>query len=259
MRYLSFGHVHGLVRRDELLLDRFAAQSLVVQSRTIVRYLDVDLTALVKRPQQKQALFLFPRGAAYLWRLNAVIDAVAHEMRQRILDGFDDGLVEFGLLALHRDAHLFATAQRHVAHRPGKLAPNVADGLHAGFHDAFLQLGREQIQPLAGRQQFCVFGGIRILQDLVAQQDELAHAVHQPIELIHVNAHRAVAGALPRLLLDVQCIDHILGFDYSPLHQNLTQVARIPGVLLLHGFVYFTDLRCSSADENVPDIRRRLR
>ena len=39
-------------------------------------------------------------------------------------------------------------ASGQVADDARKLAPDVADRLHARLHDAFLQLGGEQVEPL---------------------------------------------------------------------------------------------------------------
>ena len=48
-------------------------------------------------------------------------------MRQRILDGFDDGFVQFGILSLHLDADLLAKLGRQVTHDTRELRPYIAD------------------------------------------------------------------------------------------------------------------------------------
>ena len=46
---------------------------------------------------------------------------------------------------------------RQIADHAGKLVPDVADGLHAGLHHPFLQLGGNQVQPLGGAEEAAVF------------------------------------------------------------------------------------------------------
>jgi hypothetical protein len=126
----------------------------------------------VKRAQEKQPLGLLSCLRSYFRRLNAVIDRVPHQVGQWIFDGLDDGLVEFGVLPLHFDPHLLAAPVRHVAHRTRELAPDIADRLHARLHHALLQFRSKQVQPLTGREQFAVFGGVGVLHDLVAQKNQ---------------------------------------------------------------------------------------
>ena len=126
-----------------------------------------------------------------------MIHRIAHEMRQRVFDRLDDRLVEFRLLAFHLDPSLLAAGQRHIAHRSGKLIPDASDGLHAGFHHAFLKFGRELVQALAGTEESAVFGRVGVLHDLVAEKNEFAHTIHQTVEQADINPDRAVARAGP--------------------------------------------------------------
>ena len=111
----------------------------------------------MKRAQRQQPSGIFPGGLPDLGTFDAMIHRIPHQVGQRILDGLDQRLVEFGLLALHLDPHLLAAVQRQIAHRARKLAPDIADRLHSGLHDAFLQFGRDQVEPLAGGQQAALF------------------------------------------------------------------------------------------------------
>ncbi len=74
--------------------------------------------------------------------LDAVVDGVAHHVGERVLDRLDDRLVELGLLALGLHPDLLAAGGGEVAHDSGELRPHRADRLHAGLHDALLQLAR---------------------------------------------------------------------------------------------------------------------
>ena len=99
-------------------------------------------------------------------------------MRKRILDGFDDGLVEFGLLAFHLDVYLLAATERDIAHGARELCPDIADGLHAGLHNFFLQLGSNQVHALANGMKAGIFPSARKLQQLITCQDQLANQCH---------------------------------------------------------------------------------
>src|ERR1035437_6105455 len=65
-------------------------------------------------------------------KVDAMVHGVAYQMGERVLDRLDDGLVEFGLFALHLDVDFLAATEGHVPHRAGKLAPDVSDGLQPG-------------------------------------------------------------------------------------------------------------------------------
>ncbi len=90
-------------------------------------------------------------GLAHLRRLDAVIERVADRMRQRILDGFEQALVELGVLALDLQAHAAAERLREVAHDARHLGEDVRDRLHARLHHGLAQVGRDHVE--AARQQ----------------------------------------------------------------------------------------------------------
>ena len=93
-----------------------------------------------------------PAARAGLGRLDAVVDRVADEVGQRVLDRLEQGLVELGLVALHLEADLTcrSCSPRSRTTR-GSLRPDVVDRLHARLHDALLQLAGDQVQPLRRR------------------------------------------------------------------------------------------------------------
>ena len=143
----------SLLGRDQALLYRLVADPRLIETGPVVRNLDVDLSSFMKRAQEQPALRIFPGGLPDLGVFDAMIHGIPHQVGQRILDGLDQRLVQFGLLALHLHPHLLAAVQGEVAHGTRKLAPDVADRLHSGLHHPFLQLGRDQVEPLAGGQE----------------------------------------------------------------------------------------------------------
>ena len=169
-----------------------------------------------------------------------MIDGIADEVGERIFDRLDDGLVEFGLLALHLNVDLFPTRRGQVAHHPGELAPDVSDGLHARLHDAFLQFGGDEVQPLGGVQEARILLRRGELQDLVPGQYKFSHQVHQLIQQAHIDTNVAVGkgrGACFRL--DLQSVLHGGGLGGTLFHKDFAEAAVVPFVLELQSLVDF--------------------
>ena len=131
--------------------------------------------------------------------LDAVVDRVADDVGQRVLDGLDDRAVELGLLADHLDLDRLVELTGQVPHDPGELGPDVVDGLHPGLHHPFLQLAGDQVEPLGWRAEPVVVGIGGQLDDLVAGQHQLTDQVHQPVEEGDVDPDRALGRTLALL------------------------------------------------------------
>jgi hypothetical protein len=156
-----------------------------------------------------------------LGRFDPVIDRVPYQVSKRIFDGFNNGPVQFGFLALHLDAHFLAAGEREIADRAGKLAPDVADGLHSGPHDFPLQLAGNQVHALRENLKPRVLGAIGKLQQLVTGQYQPAHQIHQSVQQIDPYADRFRRRVrIPRLQRPLRGED-ILRPDCTLLHQNL--------------------------------------
>ena len=147
-----------------------------------------------------------PRRDAVVGRLDAVVDGVADQVGQRVVDGLDDASCRARSRCpsiSRRD--LLAAGDREVADDARELVPDVADRLHARLHDALLQLGRDRFSRCAVPTKRGVLAGRAELQDLVAGEHELADQVHQLVEQADVDADRAVrdgaAGLLGRRLV----------------------------------------------------------
>ena len=131
-----------------------------------------------------------------------MIAGVANQVHQRILDGLDDGPVELRLGSVHLQADLLAEGHRHVAHHPRQLVPDHPDGLHARLHDALLQFGGDQVQPLRSRVERGILALGVELEDLIAGQHQFSHQIHQLVEQSHADADVRVrhSGRLCRVL-----------------------------------------------------------
>ncbi len=184
-------------RRDQPALDRLAAHAFRIDAAAVVADLDVDLAAFVEGAQRHDALARLAARRRGLRRLDAVIDGVADDVRQRILDGLDDRLVELGLLAEHLDA---GRPCRHAVARSRTTRGNLLQMLSIGCMRVFMT---PSCSSDVTRFKRCVAPanvGIELdgaeLQDLIAGQHELADQVHQLVEQADVDAQRGFGDGL---------------------------------------------------------------
>ena len=121
-----------------------------------------------------------------------MVDGVADEVGQRVLDGLEQGLVELGLAALHLQPDGLLQLHAEVADDARQLRPDVVDRLHARLHDALLQLAGDEVQPLRRADQVGVGLAGDVLHDLVAGEHQLADEQHQLVEQVDVDPDGAV-------------------------------------------------------------------
>src|ERR1700722_4559874 len=179
---LAIAHMAGLFGCDQPLLKRFGPDSFLIEARSIVRDLDVDLPSFMKRPQRKPPLLIFPRSLTDLGPFDAVIYRIPHDVGQRIFKRLDQRFIELRLFPLHLDPYLLAASQGKIADGTWQLAPDVADLLHARLHHSLLQLGGNQVESLAGDEEAALFRAIGKLQNLIPRQHQLTHQVHKLVE-----------------------------------------------------------------------------
>ena len=95
--------------------------------------------------------------------------------------------------------------------------------------------------------------------DLVAQQHQFSHPVHEPVEQADIDPNCAVNGALAAgLLLGIQGLNNILRFDGSLFDQDLADMSRVTRLLLLDSIMDIADLGGPAVDQDVAEIRYRL-
>ncbi len=255
---LTVAHRCRLVCGDQPVGDRLVADPGRIDAPAVVRDLDVDLTALVEGPQRQESLLGLARRASVLRTLDSVVDRVTHQVRERILDGLDDGLVELGVLALHHQLHLLAAGQGQVTHDPWQLVPDVADRLHPGLHDPFLQLGGDQVEALgrAGEAGVLLLGDQ--LDDLVAGQHELADQVHQLVEQADVHTDRGVSDAAA-VLLGLDGLVHRVRGGLALIDEDLAELARVTELLLARSQLDRLGGGEPVRDEQLTDARHQRR
>ncbi len=113
--------------------------------------------------------FGLSKSLANVWRLDAVVDGVADQMRERLGDLVDDPLVDLGLAAANGELDFLVERAREVANRPRKRVENRCDRQHGQLDDVLAQLFRDQVEPHA----------------VVAEADQkLAHAPGHRVERV---------------------------------------------------------------------------
>ena len=130
--------------------------------------------------------------------LQAMVDGVADQMDQRIVEPLDHRLVEFGFLADRDQFDLLAEIARQVVDQPPEAAEQLADRQHAHAHRGVAQLQREPLDLLGDRfHRDVVAGGGDLLQPRLGD-DQFADAIHQLVQPLGRNADGVGASWLPR-------------------------------------------------------------
>ena len=90
-----------LFRPQQAILERLLFDPRDVNPRPIIPDFDVDLAPFVIGTKGQYPLRRFARADPDLRRFDAVVARIADQVHQRILDGLDDGPVEFRLRSVH--------------------------------------------------------------------------------------------------------------------------------------------------------------
>src|SRR6185295_15446890 len=129
-----------IVRPDEAARASLGEDALRIHAAPIVAHFNTDVAAAMAHIETQMTDGGFAAPDAHVRLLDAVVDAVADEVHERIADLLEHRLVELGLLARHDELDLLAETLREIAHHAREAAENEADGQHAHAHDAVLQL-----------------------------------------------------------------------------------------------------------------------
>ncbi len=185
-------HARQGVPGHDAALDRHPRDLVRVYAGAVVGDLDDDVSTLVVGAEGQHALRRLAEPQPLLGLLHAVVDGVADEVGERVLDRLEKAAVELGLPADHGQPDLLAAGRGQVPHDPGQLGPQVIDRLHTGLHHRFLQFGGDEVEPLAGTQHRLVGDRADRPDQLVAGEHELADQPHERVQQVHVDADRRV-------------------------------------------------------------------
>ena len=159
-----------------------------VDAAPVVADVDDDVAAGVAGGDLERAGPRLARRDAVLGRLEAVVERVADEVDERVAERVDDGAVELGVLADELELDLLAELGRQVAHEAREAQEDGLDRDHPDLHDHRLQglRGARELLHRLAQAGHVGLGGERL--DVRAVHDELAHAVHELVEALGVDA-----------------------------------------------------------------------
>ena len=131
-----------------------------------------------------------------------MVHGVADQVAERVADLFEDGAVEFGLLALDDELDLLVEPDGHVAHDPREAVEDGLDRQHAQAGHLVLQLAGdagELLRVLVGlaRQRIVAQPRGQELGALLKSglvDDQLADEVHELVETRDVDADGLLGG-----------------------------------------------------------------
>ena len=118
--------------------------------------------------ENDRSLGIFPLAGTFIRGLDTVVDRVSDQVGQGIVDGLDNGFVQFDILADNGQIHLFVQHLGQITNHPRELVEYITYGLHAGKHDRLLQLRGHQVYALAHGLRIANISGGDGLQKLVA-------------------------------------------------------------------------------------------
>ena len=138
-------------------------------------------------------------GEALIGRLDAMVDGVADEVRERFAESVENALVEIGVFAGNFQRDVLAAQLGDVANNARKAAEELLDGNHADFQNAFVQfienarLKAESFGELGrarDRARGAVEFGERAMQHGFAD-DQFTDKIHDGVDARGIHAQSA--------------------------------------------------------------------
>ena len=202
-------------RPGQTAIYRFLQQLFPIQPLAVVLQFDDYVTPLVVCFQLYHSIFRLPCRLPFGGRFDAVVHGVAHHVRQRIYQFLHDILVQLGVLAHHLHLHLFVALASQVAHGARHALKGRADGHHAQRHGNLLDVVGNLAQLGDILAQLLVVGVEHqgILGDLGLGDYQLAHHIHQLVQLFGAHPHIALVPLfVDSVAAGLLCLlDHRLG------------------------------------------------
>ncbi len=164
----------------------------------VVLDLDDDVVALLEGVERDGADRRLAHRLALGARLDPVIDGVAHHVHERIAELLDDELVDLGLGAGDDQVDELVGVAADLADDARELVEDLPERHHAHLEDALLHRAEVPLEGAlealhVGRQLALDVLGAEPLHEARqrgADDGQLAHDVHQAVELVDVDAHR---------------------------------------------------------------------
>jgi hypothetical protein len=169
-----------------------------IEAGAVVGHLDDDVAALMVGLERDVADRRLALGNALVGHFDAVVEAVAHQVRQRVGDAFDQALVEFRALADGLQFDLLVELLRQVAHHAREAREHHRDRHHADRHHRFLHVARIAFELRQAVVQALELHRVehrgRLRQHGLGDH-QFADQVDQLVHLVDVDADRGFGGA----------------------------------------------------------------
>ncbi len=140
MEYVSIVHGGDHFRGRQAHGNGLALDLVNVEAPAVVAHVDEDLVAALVGVHGDMGRFrlakLFPLPGGF----NAVVNSVPEQVQERLADGVDDFLVQFGFLTLDGEFDILVEFLGEVPHQAAETREDLADGNHPRLHDAALQI-----------------------------------------------------------------------------------------------------------------------
>ena len=175
---------------DEAARDRGAGDALGVHAAPVVLDADPDPVALASGAHPDHGFGGLARGGAHLRWLHAVIDGVAHQVDENVVEFLEYRPIQFDILTQDIKSHLLARMVGEVTHDAREPVGDQREGHHAHGHDRVLETAHQHAQAIQVEMQLLALEVAADLLEPLARDEHLADDVDQVIEHPGVHAHR---------------------------------------------------------------------
>ncbi len=181
------------IRYRQAFFKRLGQDAVAVETGAVVAHFDHDVPTLVGSGQGDRAGGILAGIGAGLRHFQAVVDAVAHQVHQRVGDALYQSLVQFRVLTHHAQPHLLAQARGKVAHQARKASEHRVHRQHAHADDSFLQVAGIALQQVEPGEQALALNWIQQAGNLLEHglgDHQFANQVDQAVDLVDADPDR---------------------------------------------------------------------
>ena len=198
----------GCIIGQHTHINGFVFHSLRINTGAIINNLNYNGTGLLSGGEGKRPRIGFTRSQPIRRYFNTMIATVSDDVGQRILEGRQNGTIQFRVLTFHHDLYFLVQLAPHVPDHARYRAPDAGNRLHSRFQELFLQMLGNMVDVAADRYQMSGIGmagrrrgrpmigkghGIDAVDNLhqpIARQYQFADLIHQRIQDGEFNADR---------------------------------------------------------------------
>ena len=185
-------------RRDEPFLHRFGANRRPVDAAAVILNADDHVRPRVTAERRIAAAARLALHDALRRRFDAVVQAVAQAVYQRLAELVQNALVQFGLGALRDQVRFFAQFRRKVVHQAAEIGRTKCRSAACGFRARRRAIPQPAVRapapgsPVPALPLRLPPGQARLVHH------QFAHQVDQPVQPFRWHPHGRLPGKRPR-------------------------------------------------------------